>query len=189
MVKVNVKRDGQNYELNIPSGLKDIDVEYLKDLAGDIEVADHHALIAIVTRTTLSEAILSVTKKKESMVGVIPVFIKGGRCDSEYVKKINIGDVLVVGAGDIENAHHINLPLNNLSKDKILGLIMNDETPSGTGKTSKAHMDNMVNSSPVCFVSFKIVPACNIVGYYPKDVKHNNTLVNQYIAKKSIMLD
>lgn len=186
MVKVNVKVKGQNYDINIPETLKEIDVEYLADIAKDINIAENYSLIALVTKTTLAESILAVTKKKESMVGVIPMFIKTcNTAGNVFINGINKGDVVVIGAGSIEQAHHINIPSNNLSKDKILKMIFDDETPSTT-KASKAQMDNMTNNTPVCFISFKLIPNIDIVGNYVNDVKHDSTL-NAYIVKKSLL--
>lgn len=185
MKQIQIKLNNQNYELVLPNSPDEITNEFLKTVTDGFVIGDNRSLVAIITQISLGEAISGTGKKKETVVGVIPRFIKSGKTDVDYIKNIKLGDYLVIGAGDLENGYHVNFPSNSLMREKVIYQIVNDENTNNGGMVSKARQDNMVSREKVCFVSFKIVDNYSIAGIHPDEYpKYEN---NPYFVKKSIL--
>ena len=98
------------FELSLPESLEEIPVDYFKECTDFVHPAPNYALVAIVYKDSLN-LILTASKRKEGAnVAIVPVFIKAGTTDSEFVNGLNIGDKIVVSGSDLSIGNHINSP-------------------------------------------------------------------------------
>lgn len=159
-VKVNEK--GKEVVFNLPTSLSEISDDYLKAITDNIEVANHHTLIGIVHHAKLNRlAIAYYTKKKSVTTNVIPVFIKCGKTDIEFLNNADIKDKLLIPESDIAIGYHVVVPRNELSIDKVIGSIVNN--------TSKEEYESLTMSNDdkeVYFIEFKIVTNTAIKAIY-----------------------
>lgn len=155
-------------EVSLPTSIDEITEEYLKDVATEINVAPDYSLICLVSITSLNEIAFANVKKKNGMTSVvIPVFIKCGESDSNFIKSIDIKDKLVISRSNIELSDHVRLANNKLSINDIIYYLANDDELRKNVLTNKLDFDA---NTKVCLLEYKIVPNNDIHGAY-KDVK------------------
>lgn len=144
--------------IHFPTSMEEISAEMLQKVTSHVKVSAHHSLIAIVYRESIANIALSFKQKKQSITtGVVPIFIKAGETDSDYIKSLNVKDILVIPTSMLSIANHINVPGNSLSVDKFITMITNDVT---VGKRA------IPEKEKVCFVDFKVVGNADIVAAY-----------------------
>lgn len=140
--------------LTYPTSLDEITPEYLKEVTNDIVLSENYSLIGVCYREKLSNIILSVRQNKKSTdIPVVPIFIKGR-------KDIETGDKLVISPSQIAIGHHVNAKKNVLTINNLLHYVDGDGMAFGNASKYKDF---------VYFLEFKIVPNCDIVGYYKKE--------------------
>lgn len=155
--------------INLPTSMEDITEQYLKDVTKHIVVAPEYSLIGIVYKTTLVE-IINIAKVKETTVGVIPVFIKAGNTDNEFINTIDTKDVVVITGTNISLGIHVHVPTNNLSINNIRRVCGEDKTI----------MSNSFKDKDTYYcIEFKLIPNCNINGV----LKSPCIIDSPYIAK------
>lgn len=158
---------------NLPTSIKEITEDYLKDVTSKVVVAPNYSLIGIVFKEKLSTIILASRSKKDNKgIPVIPIFIKAGKCDDEFVNYINVGDKLIISNSDIMMGHHVSTPENKLTINNFLAI--------GEGD-AELYKKAASNNEYCYFVEFKLVPNCNIHGRYDESIKHDN--VYNFITK------
>ena len=145
--KVNGKAG--SYVINLPQSLKEIGTEYLSDCTKFINPAPNYAVVAVVYKDSLSLVLTAAKKKTPVNAAVIPVFVKAGDSDSEFIKSIKLGDRVVVAASDLSIGHHIASPYNKITPNTIYVICDGDKD---------IYRDSMAMKEPVCFVEFKLVP-------------------------------
>ena len=145
--KVNGKAG--SYVINLPQSLEEIGTEYLSDCTKFINPAPNYAVIAVVYKDLLSLVLTASKKKTPVNAAVIPVFIKAGYSDSEFIKSINLGDRVVAAASDLSIGHHISSPHNKITHSIIASICDGDKD---------IYREAMTMQEPVCFVEFKLVP-------------------------------
>ena len=145
--KVNGKAG--SYVINLPQNLKEIGTEYLSDCTKFINPAPNYAVIAVVYKDLLSLVLTAAKKKGSVNAAVIPVFVKAGDSDSEFIKSINLGDRVVVSGSDLSIGHHISSPYNKITPSTISIICDGDKD---------IYRESMTMQEPVCFVEFKLVP-------------------------------
>ena len=145
--KVNGKAG--SYVINLPQSLKEIGTKYLDDCTKFINPAPNYAVVAIVYKDSLSLVLTAAKKKTPVNAAVIPVFVKAGDSDSEFIKSINLGDRVVVSASDLSIGHHISSPYNKITPSTISVICDGDKD---------IYRESMTMQEPVCFVEFKLVP-------------------------------
>ena len=145
--KVNGKAG--SYVINLPQSLKEIGTEYLSDCTKFINPAPNYAVIAVVYKDLLSLVLTASKKKTPVNAAVIPVFVKAGDSDSEFIKSINLGDRVVVSGSDLSIGHHISSPYNKITPSTISIICDGDKD---------IYRESMAMKEPVCFVEFKLVP-------------------------------
>ena len=145
--KVNGKAG--SYVINLPQSLKEIGTEYLSDCTKFINPAPNYAVVAIVYKDLLSLVLTAAKKKTPVNTAVIPVFVKAGDSDSEFIKSINLGDRVVVAASDLSIGHHISSPYNKITPSTVSIICDGDKD---------IYRESMTMQEPVCFVEFKLVP-------------------------------
>ena len=145
--KVNGKAG--SYVINLPQSLKEIGTEYLSYCTKFINPAPNYAVVAIVYKDLLSLVLTASKKKTPVNAAVIPVFVKAGANDSEFIKSINLGDRVVVAASDLSIGHHIGSPYNKITPSIIASICDGDKD---------IYREAMTMQELVCFVEFKLVP-------------------------------
>ena len=145
--KVNGKAG--SYVINLPQSLKEIGTEYLSYCTKFINPAPNYAIVAVVYKDLLSLVLTAAKKKTPVNTAVIPVFVKAGANDSEFIKSINLGDRVVVSASDLSIGHHISSPYNKITPSTISIICEGDKD---------IYRESMTMQEPVCFVEFKLVP-------------------------------
>ena len=95
-------------------------------------------------------------------MAVVPVFIKAGTNDSEFIKSIELGDKVVVSGSDLSIGHHIQAPFNKITPTIITALCEGDKD---------IYKEAMIMTEPVCFVEFKLVPISAIHAKLDDNIK------------------
>ena len=145
--KVNGKAG--SYVINLPQSLEEVGTKYLDDCTKFINPAPNYAVVAIVYKDLLSLVLTASKKKTPVNAAVIPVFVKAGYNDSEFIKSINLGDRVVVAASDLSIGHHISSPYNKITPSIIASICDGDKD---------IYREAMTMQELVCFVEFKLVP-------------------------------
>ena len=158
--KVNGKAG--SYTINLPQSLKEIGTEYLSYCTKFINPAPNYAVVAIVYKDSLSLVLTAAKKKTPVNTAVIPVFVKAGDTDSEFIKSIKIGDRVVVSASDLSIGHHISSPYNLITPSTVSTICDGDKD---------IYRESMTMQEPVCFVEFKLVPISAIHAKLDNTVK------------------
>jgi hypothetical protein len=172
MKNFKVNGDLGEFELSLPESLEEIPVDYFKECTEFVHPAPNYALVAIVYKDSLN-LILTASKKKEGVnVAIIPVFVKAGVTDSEFVNSLNIGDKVVVAASDLSIGNHINSPYNKITPDNIVRVCQ------GAGR--EFYQSTLELNSPICLVEFKLIPVGAIRS---KLDRTKNSFVNPFIHK------
>lgn len=172
----NFKVDGNlgKFELNLPENLDEITNEYLQSCTEFVHPAPDYALVGVVYKDSLSLVLTAAKKNKPANVAVIPVFIKAGKTDSEFIKSLNIGDKIVVAASDLSIGHHINSPHNKITPKNIIDVCEGDK---------EIYKDAFSVHKPICFLEFKLIPISAIHGNLDKSV---NIFINPFVHKTNI---
>lgn len=164
MKEFNLYHSGKKFAYNLPTSLDEIDKTYLLSITANINVADNYSLVAIVYHETLSSIILTYKQKKKNLVtGVVPIFIKAGNTKNEFNKHISCKDKLIISSTQLSLGHHVACPSNELSLDKFIANIDRD-------KEIYQRYKNSFGNEEVYFIEFKLVPNCDIVGYYNSNI-------------------
>ena len=154
---------------HFPTSFDEIDAEYLKAITANIHVADHHTLIGIVYHEKIFNVITSVKRNAKSMTSAVtPIFIRSGNTDSDFIASATCKDKLIIPSTSLSLAYHAAAPRNVLSLDYFLRAI------SGDTEIFKRYDGNYGNEE-CFFVEFKIVPNCEIKGFYTKAEQIDST--------------
>lgn len=168
--KVNGKNG--SYVINLPQSLEELGTEYLSKCTDFINPAPNYAVVAVVYKDLLSLVLTAAKKKTPVNTAVIPVFIKAGESDSEFIKSINLGDRVVVSGSDLSIGHHISSPYNKITPSYISLICDGDKD---------IYRDSMTMQEPVCFVEFKLVPISAIHAKLDDNVKgYINPFISNY---------
>lgn len=167
--KVNGKLG--EFEINLPENLNEVGTDYLNACTEFVHPAPNYSLVAVVYKDSLSLVLTAAKKQKSTNVSIVPVFIKSGETDSEFIKKLNTGDKIVVAASDLSIGHHINSPYNKITPNNIINICDGDK---------EIYSKALGLQTPVCFVEFKLIPNNAIHSYLENTV---NSFVNPFIKK------
>lgn len=149
MKTFKVNGDAGSYLITLPQSLDEIGTDYLKQCTDFINPAPNYAVVAVVYKDSLSLILTAYKKKTATNMAVVPVFVKAGTNDSEFVKSIELGDKVVVSGSDLSIGHHIQAPFNKITPTIITALCEGDKD---------IYKEAMIMTEPVCFVEFKLVP-------------------------------
>ena len=170
MLKFEVNGNHGVILMNLPTKLSEITPEYLNEVTSNIVVADNYSLIGILYRESLASVILANNRKQKNITtAIVPVFIKAGATDTEYVKNMACGDKIVIAPSDIAMGHHVSCPKNMITINNILEYCDGDK---------EAYQRAIGISQPCYYLEFKIVPNCNIHGNYKEE---NSSYKNPFI--------
>lgn len=175
MLNLIVNSTKGKVNLNLPTSLSEITKEYLENVTKDIHVANNYSIIAICYREKISKILSTLKQNKNTLSSsIIPLFIKSGETCSDFIKSINTKDKLAISGSNISLALHAVSTKNILSINSIIDIVNSD----------KELMKNAFNITDYCyFVEFKIIPNCDIQGFYSND-STNEDWNNPYIEFK-----
>ena len=163
------------FTLNLPTTLSDITKEYITNVTSHIEVDANYTVVGTVFREKLSTLILASRRnKKNSEISVIPIFVKAGKTDSEFINSLYIRDKIIISPSDVMMGHHLSTPNNFLTINLILDLLDGD---------IKVYNQLMTSQEMCYFIEFKLVPNCNIHGAYQQSEVSN--FVSPFVTKIS----
>lgn len=173
MLNLNVSNKKGNYKLNLPTSIDEIDESYIIDVTSNIKPDANYSVIGVVYREKLSTLVIAAKKNnKKSDISVIPVFVKSGKTNSEFIKSLNIKERLIVSPSDIMLGFHVSAPNNLLTINTILNLIDGDINA----------YNQLLSIQEYCyFIDFKLVPNCNIHGAYEQT--EASSFVNPFVTK------
>lgn len=172
MLKLEV--NSKKLVLNLPTSVDEIPNEWLSSISETIVPAYNYSLIALISYEKLTYIANSIKRKEAMNTSVLPVFIKSGVTDSEFINSIKTGTPIVTVNSDLARAIHVNLSKNSLSPNRIISIITNDTELSR----------NLFNyTTPIAFVEFKLIPNCDIYGIY--DNNKSIIVVDNFIQHKA----
>lgn len=156
------------FNFHFPTSLGEIDADYLKAVTENVNVADHHCLIGIVYHEKLFDIIVSRKRNQKGLTaGVVPIFIKAGKTDSEFIQSAECRDKLIIPSTSLSLGHHVAAPKNVLSLDYFIRAIDRDNSLA-------KRYDNNYGNEECFFVEFKLIPNNEIKGIY-KEAKDVDT--------------
>ncbi len=167
-LKVNGIRG--EYNVNIPTNINEITKEYIYNVTEHVKVAPNYTLIGTIFREKLSTIILSArNRKKDASVSVIPIYVKHGETNDDFIINLEPKEKLVISPSDIMMGFHVSVPNNLLTINTIMDLIEGDVNIFQKTK----------NNNDYCyFIEFKLIPNCNIHGSYaPIDKEFENPFI------------
>ena len=151
---------GREINFNFPTNLNEITEDYLNYVTRNVAIADHYSLVAIVYHETLGSVILARKQSKKSITGaVVPMFIKAGNTDSDFIKSIKCKDKIIASSAQLSLGYHVACPENTLSLDYFLRWLDEDTTVA-------ARYKNNYGNEECFFVEFKIIGNADIIGFY-----------------------
>lgn len=146
------------YNFNIPTSINEISESYIADVTSHIKVDANYSLIGLIYCDKISSILLAAKKStKKSEISVIPVFVKAGKSDSEFINNLKIREKLIISPSDIMIGHHVSAPNNLLTINTFIDLVEGD---------NKLFNKFIGSSEYGYFIEFKLVPNCNIHGAY-----------------------
>lgn len=160
MKEFKLKTGEREIVFNFPTSLDEITVKYLKDVTDHIHVADNYSLVGIVYHESIGAVVLARKQSKKSMTsGVVPVFIKAGNCDNDFIKSAKCKDKVIIASSQLSLGYHVVAPQNTISLDYFIRNLDKDNTIA-------MRYGNNYGKEECYFVEFKIIPNCDIVGLY-----------------------
>ena len=161
MLKFEVNGKHGSIIMNLPTKLSEITPEYLNEVTSNVVIADNYSLIGIIYRESLASVILANNRKQKNITtAIVPVFIKSGITNTEYIKNMSCGNKIVIAPSDIAMGHHVTCPKNKITINNILEYCADD----------KEAYKKAIGISQACYyLEFKIVPNCNIHGNYKEE--------------------
>lgn len=159
------------FDVTFPQSLEEISKEYFEECCNFIHPAPNYAVVAVVYKDNLSIVITAVKNKKPTNISVIPVFIKTGKTDDDFINSLNLGDKVVVAASDLSIGHHINSPYNKLTPSNIARLCEGDRN---------IYNDALKLSEQICMIEFKLIP---INAIHAKLDNTKNSFINPFVRR------
>ena len=171
MKTIKVNGNLGEFELNLPENLEEISNEYFEKCADFVHPAPNYALVAIVYKDSLSLILTAAKNNKPVNASIIPIFIKAGETDSDFIKNLKLGEKVVVAGSDLSIGHHINSPYNKITPTNIINVCEGDK---------EIYKDAILMNKPICLVEFKLVPVSCLHASLDKTA---NSFINPFIHK------
>lgn len=168
-----VKTENEEVKFNFPTNLAELSTDYLINVTKGVTVAPNYSLIGIVYHEKLSTLFMTCrNKKKNTSIGIVPIFIKAGEGEKSVIDNAKIGQKLLIANTQIQLAHHCAVPNNKLTLDYFANVI-NHNTDPDLYQT----IVNDKDQKEVLFVEFKIVPNCDIIALYNNIILEDNPYI------------
>lgn len=147
--------------LTFPTYISELTPDFLQRLTEVIQVADNYSLIALCHKEKLSAFVMAGKNNKSEMsTAVVPIFVKKGKTDSEFINSINVSEKLLITPTQLAIGLHVNVPGNTLTMGTLLKHIDGD---------GYAYQNALKESGNVYFIEFKLIPNCDILGVYKNE--------------------
>lgn len=174
MVSLEVNGKKGSFKVNLPTSFDELTKDYIKSVTNHIVPAPNYSIIGLVFKEKLSTVAFVTNKNKKTVdIPIVPIFVKAGETDDNFINSININEKLIISPSDIMLGHHISAPENLLTINNLVDILNGDIII----------YNKLMNSNKQCyFVEFKLIPNCNIHGVYKSDV---NKYENPFITKVS----
>lgn len=169
MLNFAVNGSKGRYDVTLPTKFEEVTNEFLVDCANTITIAPNYSLIALMYKQPLAMVLNAIKKRDGMTTAVVPVFVKAGKTDSEFVNSLKVGDKLVVMGSSLSIAVHVNVGINELNIEKFLGIVDGD---------NKFRADVFKYKEPCVFVDFKLIPNCEL-----KAIHNTENLRKTYYIK------
>lgn len=149
MITIN----GQKESVTCLTKVEEITPEVLTELTKGIKLAEHYAIIAIITKSKVFDLTM-LSKTKDATISVIPKLAKLNSNNSEF----SIGETIVIDRSSLERGYHVNFK-HKYSVGSITNFFANNE------EERKKLMigENPLRSTEIYAIQFKIVPINQIV--------------------------
>lgn len=151
MITFTSKINGK--KVKFPTNIKEITPDYLDLMTKDITVGDDFVLIALCTKVKARKvAIYGVRSNPEKLeANVIPIFVKAGHSNSEFVNSLKTADAIFITKSEIEYGQYVNNAKENLSINNVVELLYNEYNKG---------LEDLTDD--VITVSYRLVAANNI---------------------------
>lgn len=174
MKEINVTFKNAEYKINIPTSRKDITDSYLEEVTQMLEIAPNYSLVALITIEEFVNVVNPTGKKQNAFTAGLPVFVRAGKSDDEFINNISCGQTIIISDSDLSMGHHINSPYNKISKSYLSSLLSQDKN---------VVQNSWSNNEKCYFLSFKLVPNCNIHGAISEEELN---VVDPYVIRTDI---
>lgn len=168
MKEFNATIKERNVIISLPTSMDEVKKEYLENISKHIGVGDEHSLIALVYKVNLAYILNTKQKLKNSVSSIIPVFVKTGATENDFVNSLNTKDILVVSNSDISIGYHVGNILNILSISNIIKVFSTDK---------EFIKNSLIDQNNYYLIEFKIIPNCAIHGIIGIPEKEDNTYI------------
>lgn len=158
--------------LNLPTSMSEIETPYLRYVSDEISVAENYSLIGLIYREKLNNVLAATKNKKPLTTNVVPIFVKSGECQSDFIKSLGCGNKIIIAPSDIELGHHVNCTNNSITIGRVISYCNTDE---------KFIKKAIQYGEPVLFLEFKLVPNCAIHGCFDETkepIRYNPFVTN-----------
>lgn len=176
--KVTIMKDfevvnrGVKYQFHFPTSLNEITPEYLNEVTKNVHIADDYSLVGIVYHEKLFDLIIARKQAKKSFsAAIVPIFIRAGKTDSEFIKSAKCKDKIITQSVNLNLSYHVAAPQNTLSIDYFMRAIDGDNSLAG-------RYNNNYGQEQCFFVEFKLIPNNEIVGFYTEATKVDSPYVD-----------
>lgn len=161
MIKFDVNGKAGAVTLSLPTKLNEITSHYLTGIGAEVAVADNYVLVALCYKERISSFISTSRQNKDGIkTSVVPLFVKAGRTENEFVNNIKTGSKLIASGSSLSLGHHVVSRNNVLSISSFLSYIEGD---------NEVYTNALKHPEDVYFVELKLIPAVEIVGCYTED--------------------
>lgn len=152
MLKIKLNN---NESLVLPTGISEINFDFLKQCIDGYHIADDYSLVGLVYKDSLTALTSISNANKELRLSVIPIFIAAGNTDDNYIKSIKMRDIITISGADLSLGNHIYFNDNELSIGRVKSII---------SKNRVSLIAKVEGQVPVCLLEFKLVPNNTIHG-------------------------
>lgn len=160
-----IKNSVDDYKLMLITDINGVTEEVLKEHVDKINIGEHHTIVAIFGKTSLSK--LAMVKDTVDVSNFVPVVAKSNL--------YNVGDKIIIDATSLERGTHLylNHPLDvNFIKrfiERDKHLLRNIVTNNITEEIVETSDKVVTAGTEIWVMSFKIVPNNDIKATIPKD--------------------
>lgn len=172
MLEFEVNGAKGRYNVTLPTKIEEVKHEFLTDCANTISIAPDYSLIALMYKQPLVMVLNAIKKRDGMTTAVVPVFVKAGKTDSEFVNSLKVGDKLVVVGSALSLAIHVNIGINELNIERFLGIVDGD---------NKFRADVFKYKEPCIFVDFKLIPNCELKAIHNSEGLRKNYYIKHVI--------
>lgn len=180
---IYVKSPKAPYGVNLPTSIKEVNAASLEAITKGIKLPQHYCIVALCFKTRLGTFALSISNKRSSEIGVVPVLAKIYAEDSKKVNA-NVGDKLIIDRSSLERGSHLNCD-TCINSTNFRNYLASDSEMVKAIVTNNASNYNLNPNDNIVVLEFKIVPVCDIRAAISDSVKANDPFMNHSAAKGS----